>query len=153
MFATTQTGERVILLAVPLKDHSPADGLRLLQDMQRGSPASEKVPATWSVHPTDTSGTAALCRTSLNGNTSPVTPRDWERVLADLIANGLVPATTTRLGRREPRKLAVKSANYDSPAECVVISDLEDEGRKGEVKADAPLMASDVGSLGFWQCE
>ena len=117
-----------------------AGGMRLLADLQRGNPASGKVPATWSVHHTDGSGTVTLCRRALRGTPSPTSPGDWERMLKELISAGLVEENTTRLGKRVTRepvtKKKVASANYDTPEERIEISDLEDED--GEIGVKTP---------------
>ena len=41
-----------------------------------------------------------MCKQILSGRFSPTSESDWEKVLASLIANELMPSGTTKLGHR-----------------------------------------------------
>jgi hypothetical protein len=108
MWESVLKGERVFLLSL---EASMSEGAQFLRDLQRGSPKADAVPTRWNVHPSDASGLGDMCKQLLSGRFSPTSENDWEKVLASLIANDLMPIGTTKLGHR----LAGSQENRGTP--------------------------------------
>ena len=97
MWESVLKGERVFLLSL---EASMSEGAQFLRDLQRGSHKADAVPTRWNIHPSDASGLGDMCKQLLSGRFSPSSENDWEKVLASLIANDLMPIGTTKLGHR-----------------------------------------------------